>query len=85
MPYIKQGRRQEVLDTKHPEDAGELNYLLTMFVLSYWFNRQNYQAIADITGVLENIKQEFYRRIAVPYEDMKKEHNGDVFDILGGN
>jgi hypothetical protein len=31
-----------------------------------------------MTGVLENIKQEFYRRAAAPYEDRKINQNGDV-------
>jgi len=30
-------------------------------------------------GVLECIKQEFYRRAVAPYEDKKKEENGDVY------
>ena len=29
-------------------------------------------------GVLECIKQEFYRRVAAPYEDIKIVENGDV-------
>jgi hypothetical protein len=31
-----------------------------------------------ITGVLENIKQEFYRRAASSYEDKKIIENGDI-------
>jgi hypothetical protein len=31
-----------------------------------------------ITGVLENIKQEYYRRVAEPYEDKKIIENGDI-------
>jgi hypothetical protein len=38
----------------------------------------SYNKIAMITGVLENIKQEFYRRIAAPYEDTKIIQNGDI-------
>jgi hypothetical protein len=38
----------------------------------------SYKKIAVITGVLENIKQEYYRRIAVPYEDEKIVENGDI-------
>jgi len=29
-------------------------------------------------GVLECVKQEFYRRRAVPYEEEKIEENGDI-------
>jgi len=30
-------------------------------------------------GVLECAKMELYRRVAAPYEDKKKEENGDVY------
>jgi hypothetical protein len=38
----------------------------------------SYSKIAIMTGILENIKQEFYRRAAAPYEDRKISQNGDV-------
>jgi hypothetical protein len=38
----------------------------------------SYGKIAMATGVLENIKQELYRRIAVKYEDSKILANGDI-------
>jgi len=31
-----------------------------------------------ITGVLENIKQEYYRRVATKYEEQKIIENGDI-------
>jgi hypothetical protein len=39
----------------------------------------SYKSINDVIGVLECVKQEFYRRIAVPYEDKKIEQNGDIY------
>jgi hypothetical protein len=39
----------------------------------------SYQTINDIVGALEGAKLEFYRRVAVPYEDKKIIENGDVF------
>lgn len=38
----------------------------------------SYPKIAIITGVLENIKQEFYRRVAENYENQKISQNGDI-------
>jgi hypothetical protein len=32
------------------------------------------------TGVIENVKQEFYRRLASKYEDAKIEQNGDIIE-----
>lgn len=81
MPYIKTRWYRWELDDpdSHPEDPGELNYLLTMIINRYWKDRGNYQAINDIVGALEGAKLEFYRRIAAPYEDKKIEENGDVY------
>lgn len=39
----------------------------------------NYQMINDVMGALESAKLEFYRRIAVPYEETKRKDNGDVY------
>ena len=39
----------------------------------------SYHAYNEIIGVLECVKQEFYRRMVAPYEDKKCEENGDVF------
>jgi hypothetical protein len=57
--------------------AGILNYCITR-ICSSCSGDISYQKIAIITGVLENVKQEFYRRIASPYEDKKIIENGDV-------
>jgi hypothetical protein len=38
----------------------------------------SYTKVAMITGVLENVKQEFYRRVAESYEDKKIVENGDI-------
>ena len=81
MPYIKQERR-EPLDTgrAHPAQSGELNYKITQVIRDYWdFHGPAYQTINDIVGALEGVKLEFYRRIAVPYEEQKIKDNGDVY------
>ena len=57
---------------------GELNYILTRLVLS-WLEDPNYKAYNAAIGVLECVKQELYRRSVGPYEDTKKEENGDVY------
>ena len=57
--------------------AGEINYTFSR-VLAGCMKDTSYGKIAIITGVLENIKQEFYRRVAQPYEDKKISENGDI-------
>lgn len=61
---------------------GDLNCIVTLIILAYWKNRGNYQAINDIKGALGNAYNEFYRRVAIPYENKKIKENGDVYDYL---
>lgn len=79
MPYIDPARRQQVF---LPETAGELNYLITDCINDL-LNRDgvSYSVINNIIGAIECAKLEFYRRIAVPYEDLKIVENGDVYGI----
>ncbi|NBQ16949.1 hypothetical protein EBU24_01390 [bacterium] len=57
--------------------AGNINYCFSR-ILSSVMGDVAYTKIAIITGVLENIKQEFYRRVASAYEDKKIVENGDI-------
>lgn len=56
---------------------GKINYIFST-ILGGVCGRVTYSKIAMVTGVLENIKQEYYRRIASPYEDEKIVQNGDI-------
>lgn len=88
MPYIGQKDRKrlddhvnkvvETIQEKSFEDSlGDLNYLFSR-ILSGAMGKVSYRKVAMATGVLENIKQEFYRRIASEYEDQKIKENGDI-------
>lgn len=74
-----------ILDNKtnlnNPNDfsnfLGRINYCFTRVVCGV-MKEPSYKKIAMATGVLENIKQEFYRRIAESYEDKKILENGDI-------
>lgn len=82
MPYIENAARDRLADTGDAMTTGELNYVLSSCVGLYWENSdKNYQAINDIIGALEGAKLEFYRRVAVPYENEKMETNGDVYFV----
>ena len=92
MPYVAPEDRADldpaidelvrVLDAKAGERDGAfegiLNYAVTRLVLGVLPSRR-YSSIARATGVLENVKQEFYRRYATPYEDEQIEKSGDVY------
>ena len=77
MPYIDKRIRDFATE---PEDVGELNFAITKLCVEYMMRKgKKYATINDIVGVLECAKQEFYRRVAAPYEDLKCEENGDVY------
>lgn len=83
MPYITQRRRVEI-DAHVGEPiatVGELNYAITKLVLGYirLQPKWNYELYNGVIGALEAAKQEFYRRVVVPYEDAKIAENGDVY------
>ena len=59
--------------------AGLLNYACTRLALQTLPSRR-YWAIATTSGVFANIADEFYRRLATPYEDEQIARNGDVYD-----
>ena len=88
MPYIKKEERQELdkllqplidfLKTKGTEEVdGQINYTFTRILANLY--KPRYFNYNRAMGVLECIKQEFYRRVVAPYEDKKKEENGDVY------
>lgn len=97
MPYISQDKREfldehieelygalcELDDDPKNNAEGNLNYAITK-LLRVWYdpNEQGYRAINDSIGLLECIKLEHYNQIAVPYEEQKKNDNGDVQPYL---
>lgn len=92
MPYIPPQDRKDLdphiekladaLRKESDEHGGDfeglLNYVFTKIIVGIVPERR-YKFIARITGVLENVKQEFYRRYAEPYEDEQIEKSGDVY------
>lgn len=91
MPYISKTERQhvdpmirEVCDVVRPcgrptGPAGVLNYVVTKLVIAFLGAGPTYARINAAIGALECAKLEAYRRLAAPYEDTKKEENGDVY------
>ena len=94
MPYINENARLELDDCidnmveclTHGNNVsneefttllGEINYSFTR-ILTKSMGEVSYSKIAMVTGVLENVKQEFYRRIAAAYEEKKIVQNGDI-------
>ena len=96
MPYISM-KEQEAIDSGLPdfiEHEGQLNYLITKCCLIYLESiastkEVRYPDYNTVIGALECAKQEMYRRMVVPYEEVKKHDNGDIYrptrDFLSKN
>lgn len=85
MPYIRQSNRDNIDKLAHDLlqsnlTFGELNYTITILLKKYLeTSGTNYLNINGIIGVLECAKQELYRKVATPYEELKIQQNGDIF------
>ena len=92
MPYIIEEERQELDDSidqiakailagykpfNFSSVLGRINYCFSR-VLMKVMGDVTYAKVAMATGVLENVKQEFYERVARPYESGKIAENGDI-------
>jgi len=84
MPYIKESQRSELrkqltgIVNRHTT-SGDLNFILTTIIGEYIIKTGlHYNEINDVMGALQGCLLEFYRRVAIPYEDSKIAENGDV-------
>lgn len=88
MPYIAPEARAELdhsIANCIPRDAGELQYAIARLIQQHMATRtMRYQVLNDVLGALEGAKLEFYRRVVVPYEDVKVHQNGDVYTDYKG-
>ncbi len=91
MPYIAEGDRVKIdseleslaskiiLVTDENNIEGVMNYTISRLVnMSMIAGHTRYSKINRIMGVLECVKQEFYRRLATGYEDKAIAKNGDI-------
>lgn len=65
-------------DPKREVSVGELNYLISSILWKLFDMNPSYTFGNGIVGMLECVKQEFYRRKLGPYEDEKIKSNGDI-------
>ncbi|MFX1588571.1 MAG: DUF6899 family protein [Promethearchaeota archaeon] len=81
MPYLNDKKLRKRLNAiilgygHNLKEKGALNYLLFKFAKIHC---HDYNDFKNLMGELEMCKQEIYRRLAAPYEDIKIKENGDV-------
>ncbi|KKM90271.1 hypothetical protein LCGC14_1240310 [marine sediment metagenome] len=92
MPYIKKEERPAIdahvealakllntMSRKEPlELMGRANYTITTLLLKL-FDQRKYAHMSCARAVVSDVKEEWYRRRMVPYEEEKIEENGDVY------
>jgi hypothetical protein len=85
MPYIPEDARVRLEGSGKPQTPGELNYLITRLMDDYLTEKGElrYSHVNEVIGALECAKLELYRRVAVPYEERKREEAGDVYRSQG--
>ena len=87
MPYIPEQQREDIhlgmQDTGIdwiPENAGELNFVVSTFIANYIRTKGlKYAVVNEMIGALECAKMELNRVIIGPYEDIKIVENGPVY------
>ena len=81
MPYLKGFERERIEAGLCPATPGELNYSISKLIDRYlrFHAPVRYQHLNDVLGALQGAKQEFYRLVVVPYEETKRQEDGNVF------
>ena len=83
MPYITQQDRKilKIDDFQYLKNGGELNYAITTLCARYIEqNGLRYKNISDVVGALEGAKMEFFRKVVNPYEQIKEDENGAIYE-----
>ncbi len=73
------------LDDEENDMEGNVNYVMTRLLMMIYGNKDGtrYTHINDAVGVLGCVTQEFYRKVAAPYEDQKEFDNGEIQPFKG--
>lgn len=88
MPYIEHRLRDELgeslntlfeaLEGLHEsERPGAINYCFSCLIRDL-YPKANYRKMNEVMGVLECVKQEYYRKVVAPYEEVKEKENGSL-------
>jgi hypothetical protein len=92
MPYIKQEKREQlelqintlaaaIQNLNDPNNLeGTMNYIITSLI-NKAYPTISYKTINNVMGVLKCVGDEYYRRVAVPYENQKAYENSDVYPV----
>lgn len=83
MPYILGDSRHRINQSLKQLDIdiyneGDFAYTVYRLMLMFSGNKTNFTTISSVVGVVECVIDEYKRRILHPYEDKKRQDNGDI-------
>jgi len=81
-PYIHQEQREcyENYELQPPEDGAALNFIACRLMSRFIdYHGLRYTTIAQVRDAFNGALNEFERCVAGPYEQIKREQNGDVW------
>ncbi len=75
----------ELDDVEDNNMEGNMNYIFTRLLMMVYGTKDStrYTQINDAMGVLACVSQEYYRKVAAPYEDQKEFDNGEIVPFRG--
>ena len=92
MPYITQDKRRpldehlvemaEIIRDSHTKDGdrnGQMNYSVSQLINLVYGPNWRYASINDVVGMISCVHDEFYAKVALPYEKLKEDENGTVY------
>lgn len=85
MPYIEEGRRAryDIYELQPPETGGDLNYVISRLLARFTeYHGLSYDTIAKARDAASGALDEYNRCVAHPYEELARQRNGDIWEIL---
>lgn len=83
MPYIHEHRRLTYDDYElmPPKTGADLNYVVSRIMARYvGFHGKSYAVLASVQAAISGALHEFERCVVDPYEESKRQENGDVWE-----
>jgi len=67
--------------------SGRINYIITKLIVTVYGDcfSTTYKQINEAMGILSCVQQEYYRKVAAPYENQKEYDNGSIVSDIPGD
>lgn len=90
MPYVIPPHRNPIddaVDSIPFMEHGDLTYAITRLMVAYagfhgTAKTPRYTVLSQARSAAQDAADEWYRRVMAPFEDAKRDDNGDVFPVM---